>query len=537
MARVQVPKPNLLDRAFAWVAPVAAARRMRARIGMAALSGMAGGYNGARKSRTASSEWALSSLSADAALLPDLPTLREASRDLERNAPLAGGAIATVVTNVVGSGLKMRAQIDRDALGLGDDAADTWEREAERLWSLWATSQESDFARTLRFGAIQRQAFRAALSGGDCFVVLRHKARAGSPFALKLQTMEGDRVSNPNRGRDTDTLAGGVELDAETGAPVAYHVTDRHPGDGLRSALTWNRVPAFGPDSGRRLVLHLFRAIRPEQRRGVPYLAPVIESLKQLTRYSEAEIMAAVITSCFAIVTKTPNGMGGEFEDANATKKDGGKIDLINPGQMVDLAPDESLENFAPERPNVNFDPFVMAILRQIGVALELPFEVLIKHFTASYSAARAALLEAGKFFREYRSWLAEELCQPVYEEFIGECVARGLLAAPGFFADPLVARAWCGAAWIGPAPGQIDPGKEADANATMVDRGWKTDAEVTAEMTGGDWERNAAQRKKEIATARDAGMREEAIAERIATEPKQPEPPPSPDKSDTETE
>ena len=41
----------------------------------------------------------------DQVTLPDLPALRERSRDLIRNAPLATGAINTVVvTNVVGTG-------------------------------------------------------------------------------------------------------------------------------------------------------------------------------------------------------------------------------------------------------------------------------------------------------------------------------------------------------------------------------------------------------------------------------------------------
>src|SRR5690606_12542726 len=117
-----------------------------------------------------------------------------------------------------------------------------------------------------------------------------------------------------------------------------------------------------------------------------------------------------------------------------------------------------------PGRPNAGFDPFVLAVLRQIGVALELPYEVLIKHFTSSYSAARAALLDAWRFFRRRRAWLARKFCQPVYEAWLADAVATGLVDAPGFFADPVRRASWCGARWIGDAPGQIDPQKEVDA-------------------------------------------------------------------------
>jgi capsid protein len=89
--------------------------------------------------------------------------------------------------------------------------------------------------------------------------------------------------------------------------------------------------------------------------------------------------------------------------------------------------------------------PFVMAIYRQVGVQLELPFEILIKHFQSSYSASRGAILEAWKFFRGRRTWLDTHFCTPVYEAVISEAVARGWLEAPGFFDDPFLRQAYLG--------------------------------------------------------------------------------------------
>ena len=54
--------------------------------------------------------------SADNVTLPDLPELRQRSRDLLRNAPLACGAVNTVFSNVVGTGLKVQSHLDRDVL-------------------------------------------------------------------------------------------------------------------------------------------------------------------------------------------------------------------------------------------------------------------------------------------------------------------------------------------------------------------------------------------------------------------------------------
>ncbi|MCH5894346.1 phage portal protein, partial [Salmonella enterica] len=77
----------------------------------------------------------------------------------------------------------------------------------------------------------------------------------------------------------------------------------------------WERIPAYGKKTGRRNVLHVMQDWeRPGQRRGVPVLAPVIEALKQLGRYTDAELVAAVVSGLFTVFVKTeaPEGPIGE---------------------------------------------------------------------------------------------------------------------------------------------------------------------------------------------------------------------------------
>lgn len=147
--------------------------------------------------------------------------------------------------------------------------------------------------------------------------------------------------------------------------------------------------------------------------------------------------------------------------------------------------------------------------MRQIGVALELPFEILIKHFTASYSAAQAALVEAWKTFSTRRIWMASQFCQPVYEMVITEAVAKGIIEAPGFFSDPFVRAAYLGTEWIGPPRGQIDQLKEIRAADYRVRLGVSTLEEETAQITGGSWEVKHVQRAKEQRLRTEAGLTE----------------------------
>lgn len=496
-------KKNLLDRAIEVVSPRLASERLRHRMLLAAV----GGYEGAGGSSGSLFNWSPAGVSADAASIASLPSLRARSRDLIRNAPIATGAINTVATSVVGQGLKPKPEIDASALGFTDDRAAEWEASALREFNLWAKSQEADVTRTQNFYGLQDLVLRSCMESGDVFAVKRFLPRPGSPYALKIQVVEADRVSNPNRKPDRPWLIQGVEID-DNGAPLSYFISDKHPGTYLaRGGLKWERILAFGVNSGMRQVMHLYDRLRPGQTRGVPYLAPVITKLRELARYSDAEITAAVVNACFAITLKTDNVEGMNLTDTNSKDGKDESINLTEPGQLVELGLNESLENFESKRPNTAFDPFVQAILRQVGVALELPFELLIKHFTASYSASRAALLEANKFFKKRRAFLSGGFCTPFYEALITEAVAVGRLDAPGFFTDPLVHAAYLGVTWVGPAPGQIQPLPETRSIKARIDMGLTSLDQETSEYNGGNWEANHRQRAREVAARRTAGL------------------------------
>lgn len=507
------PELNLLDRAIGVFSPAWAKNRLRDRMAIA----VAGGYfgNGGKRTRPGLSNWNPGAADADADISPDLVDLRAYSRDLARTSALAGGAISTVVTNVVGTGLAAQPSPDMEFLGLSEEEAKAWTAGVMREWKLWAESTDCDLTRTQNLYGLQSLAFRSALESGDVFG-LPTMAGTGQPYRLAVQIVEADRVCNPNGQADSATLVAGIENDAN-GAPKTYHICNTHPGARYRAGASWTPIAAFGAQSGRRNILHLFDRRRPGQSRGVPYLAPVIEQLKQLARYSEAEISAAVISAAFAVFVKMDaEAFDTLFDDGDkkryfdsAAKWDGSvsAASMYAPGKAVNLLPGESIESPAIGRPNAQFDPFVMAVLRQIGVGLELPFEVLVKHFTASYSAARAALLDAWRFFRSRRDWLATYFCQPIYELWLEEAVASGRIRAPGFFADPAYRRAWSAAVWIGDGPGSIDPLKEVDAAEARINLGTSTLAAEAILHDGVDWETKHRQRVREETARRAAGF------------------------------
>lgn len=497
---------RFLDRVIKEVAPAAAARRMASRYSISVME-RAGGYAGANRSAQELRAWSVRANSPDADTLRDLPTLRAFSRDLGRNDQTAAGARATYVTNVIGAGLRVEPAIDREFLGLSDTEADAWEEQAKRLWALGTETKEIDLARQENFAGLCNLAFLSFLDNGDSFALLTDKERPGGSFSLKVQLFEADLVRNPGDAADTEVTAGGIEADPETGEFVAVHIADRYLHDRRGRAAKWRRVPIYNR-AGRRNVLHIIRRQRIGQRRGVPFMAPIIGPLKQLSRYSEAEIMAAVIASCFAIEMESKDGNASAGLAGEQAEGDGGKSDLAitRPGTIVDLGEGEKIKAFDPGRPNANFGPFHESFLRLIGMALEIPYEVLIKHFSSSYSASRAAIETAWQTFRTMRAWFVAEFCQPIYEALIDEAVARGWLHAPGYWDDALIRRAWLGTQWQGPQPPQLDELKAVKAARERVDMG-VSDLHAEAVAMGRDWQSSHKQRVKEVRERRAAGL------------------------------
>ena len=454
----------------------------------------------------------------------NLDLLRQRSRTLSMISPIAASAIKLNRTNIVGAGLRLRSRIDFKRLGLSQESADKWEREVEREFNLWAESKFCDTTRINDFYEIQSVALVSWLLNGDAFVLIDYdKATSYMPYTFRIKLIEGDRVSTPGSiGSHVDLrkkwdngnrIFSGVEI-SDKGAVVAYHICNSYLNTDISHKREWVRVESIGKKTGVPNVLHIMETERPEQYRGVPYLAPVIVTLRQLTQYTEAELMAAVINGIFSVFVTTASGnddvaFGDSVDESQRAYDENGDYQLGS-GMINFLGPGEDIKIADATRPNVNFDGFASAMCKYIGAALEIPYEVLVKNFTASYSASRAALLEVWKYFKMRRSWFVNDFCQPVYEIWLAEAVAIGRIKAPGFFMDPAIKKAWCKAEWSGPAQGHLNPVQEVNAAKIRVAEGFSTRERETIEINGGDFDNNTEHAKMENEKMKECGLKEE---------------------------
>lgn len=494
---------NIIDKAVCAVNPEAGLKRIAARKRLEIVNSGYGSHGAAHDKKSVVG-WLYGGGSHREDIEDHIKVLRQRSRDLYYGGSnIATGAIKRLRTNAVGIGLHLKSTIDEEFLGLTTEEARKLEETIEREFAHWAQSTSCDIERLDSFYQLQQLAFTNALLSGDAFALMTTTRRAGSIYDLRIRLIEADRISTPDNEIVNPLYCEGVEKN-KAGEVIAYHISKFHPLS-YREGVDreWTRVLAYGAKTGRRNILHIMNRERIGQVRGVPFISPVVETIKQLGRYSEAEVMAAVVSALFTIFIEK-EGVSSDLpfgesipEEMQVDSGDDNSIELA-PGAVIDLGEGEKAHDVTPGRPNSNFDGFVIAIIKQIGAALEIPYEILIMAFNSNYSASRAAILEFFKTIRMYREWFIADFCQPIFEEWLCEAVAKGRINAPGFFSDPIIKDAYCNAEWKGPSAGQLDPVKEVTAAVMRVENGFSTRERETTELTGTNYYKNVKQRKRE---------------------------------------
>ncbi|MFV0626612.1 MAG: phage portal protein [Alphaproteobacteria bacterium] len=466
-------------------------------------------YTSASRSLREISSWQPGNGSADSDLLPELSTIVARSRDLSRNHGVASSAIQTLTDNVVGVGFRLYSRPDYRLLGKTKEWEEAWQVKVESLWRSWAETFNCDAGLGLNFNGLTTQVFRSCLINGEALALpLWQKDR---DFATTIQLIEPDRLSNPNGCSDGKYLRGGVEIN-RYGTPVAYHIRKTHPGDYWlgSGSETWERVPAT-TSFGRRRVLHVYDRDRIGQTRGKPILTSIMPMFKMLDHYERSELQAAIVNAMIAAFIETPMDgeslnelFGGKSEDYFNAKKDW-KVKLEG-GSVIPVFPGDKVSSFTPSRPNSAYGSFIENVLRHIGTGLNIPYELLLKDFSkTNYSSARAALLEAWRYFNGRRAWLSTYWATPVYELWLEEAINKGLIEAPDFYQNKY---AYTRCKWIGPGRGWVDPVKEAQACKIRMESGLSTLEEECASQ-GLDWEEVLLQRAREKAKIKELGLEE----------------------------
>ena len=453
---------NFLDRMIGFFSPRAGWDRAVAR---QALQMVERSFDGASTGRRAAS-WTSSNAGPNAEVRNALSRLRARSSELVRNTPYGAKAMRTLKNGVVGpKGLTMESRARLKGVRSRIDDA----------WAQWIVLQ-CDIRGNHTFGGLQRLAAGAMFERGD--VIIR-RIRTGADSArvvpLTLQMLEGDYLDLTRYAWKGNPVVQGVELDKDTGCPIAYWLWNRHPGElfqgSTANGLFSTRVPADD-------IIHIFEENRPGQVRGVPRLASVIATMRDLGDRDAAELVAAKIASCLAAFVTTSSGINsgplGLQNPANGQTVDvsGNTVETFEPAMIAHLKPGQDVRFNTPPA-STGFQQAHLVFDRQIAAGIGVMYEQMTGDLSGvNYSSFRAGHLE----YRTDMECLREDvfipkMCTGVLRWFVDAMVAQGMIGVADYAAQ-----------WTAPAWQSIDPMKDAFADRMDVRSGFVSPQKMIAQ-------------------------------------------------------
>lgn len=417
---------NLLDRAIEYLSPRWAAKRAFYR-----------SYDGGRYDIREAMGWKAYGTDANAEVERDLATLRNRSRDLVRNNPLAANGIKILTNAVVGKELKPKF-----FLSSGEPA-----KQIQKRWEEW-TSGPVDYEGIHSMSAIQRLALRSMLESGEVLFGPVSEVR-GRNVSMRIQLWEADYLDTerteaaPTAGH---RIRNGVEFDAQ-GKRVAYWVYPEHPGNQeipFAADMTSKPVPV---DRMRTM----FRVERPGQVRGVPLLAPVMLTLKNLQDYEQTKLIQQKIAACYAafIFDSDPVGSQSHSEKIPTT---------FEPGMIPILPAGKDIRVATPPQPNGD-DRFIWNHQHNIATGLGVTYEALTGDWSGvNYSSARMGWIENNREIVALRRILIK---------YFLDSIAEWWLKTNNSFRSRGVTWNWCE-----PRRELVDPVKEGAARIADIQGG-----------------------------------------------------------------
>jgi len=427
---------NLVDRLVSMISPKAGFERALYRKRQASMMN----FDAASKGRRTYG-WKAPFGTADRAAASGRSQLRNLSRDMIRNRPVAARASEVVVGAVVGSGIFYAVH--------GKDIEDAQKLVIEGVLADHLGTTKIDAYREHNLFGLQQLAMKAIFSDGEVIVRRRWRNPVYEPdlkLPFQIELIEVDCLDPSVMSNGANEVAEGIEY-GPTGKIEAYWLYSRHPGDMRVTSLKSTRVPASE-------ILHLRVADRPGQARGVPWLAPVMMTIGELGDYTEAQILKQRMAALFAAVVERESSFDGDKPDTSG-------LATLAPGAIVD-SPVGSTVRFTDPPTVDGYGEFVKVGYRQIAMGIGITYEALSGDLEGvNYSSGRMGHMVMDRNIETWQSQLMiAQFCTGV-GRWLADAWKVAALPNGNFSLD-----------WTAPRRPLIDPTKEIPAMIAEVEGG-----------------------------------------------------------------
>lgn len=389
---------NMLDRLIGQVAPGLAVARAKNRMALHIITAR---YEAATSGDRAAPGRMIRTDADQAGLRRE--SLAFIGRDLVRNSAFAARIPQVVANNVVGDGIIAKVAAKQKRL-----KADLFAKVTAHFDS---TAIDADGRNSL-YG-LQRLVMNTVVESGEVLIRRRRRSASdGLPLPFQIQILEPDYLCTTNDVTLTsgNIVRNGIEYD-QIGRRVAYWLYNEHPGasgqwiQNMRQGV--RRVDASE-------ILHIYRADRPGQTRGISWFAPVAMKLQDFEDYIDAQIMRQKIAAVFAAFRTSP-----ENDIGTSVGKDGqpvsDRFQSLSPGRIENLAPGESIIFGSP--PGVEgLDETTRMMMRAIASGIGITYEALTGDLSqVNFTSGRMGRMEMN---RNVSAWqwllLIPQMMQPL---------------------------------------------------------------------------------------------------------------------------
>ena len=433
------------------------------------------------------------------------PQVRQRLRNMSRYEAANNSYLCGIVNTLANDAIGVTPRL---GLQSGDDEAD---RVVETEFAAWVeASQLADKLRTMR---------KSKAIDGESFAIFGNNPLLCHQIQLDLNLVEADQISTGLTGQllPQPGHIDGIIFD-EHQNPLAYHLLKYHPGQPYGMAQShYDTVPADD-------VVHLFRCDRPQQKRGIPEIAPALNLFAKLRRFTDATLSSAEAAAQINLVLETDappsiDGVGGaescEAFDVVPLARDG----------MMTLPAGYKMSQVDPRHPTSNFENFQTRILLEIARCLSVPRNVALGDSSEyNYSSARADHRTYHKSIEIERDQIRSKVLNPVLRRWLEEArLIDGYL--PLAYRDP---SAKFSVRWMFDQPASIDPNKDVSANAEALATFQTSYAEVYS-AKGQDYEQAFRQIAREKALMKELGLNSSEVNQAISKTPEKTVPPVTP--------
>lgn len=412
--------------------------------------------------------WKPTNQPADDEIRKSLDRIRARSRDLAYNNEYAKKYLQMVQTHIVGPG-----GFTLQALAADARVPDRLARDAIELafWQ-WTLPGVCEATGRHNFADFTRLVVETVARDGEAILLRRRGAANAFGYELKLLEIDRLPVEYNETLKNGHTVSMGVELNPD-GRAVAYWLNLGSLSSGSFTKLT--RLDASE-------VLHIYRPMRAEQHRGLPWMTPVMSGLKMLAGYEEAAIVAARVGAAKMGFYTSADGAVDPLADEQV---DGEFYQDAEAGAFAVLPPGYDFKSWDPDYPHQGYKDFVQARLRSIASGLGIAYHTLANDLAdVNYSSARAGTLEERDNWIVQQNWLIASFLRPVYLDWLAEALKKRAILMPNGSAlppakiDKFAAHEWQGRRWT-----WVDPLKDIEASVLAIKNGLASPQAIAAQQ------------------------------------------------------